>query len=90
MATGGACVALVALGALLVWTAYRGARGSAARQAAATPLGLTGGVCVLAGVAVGVSGLDTVPGLIALVVAGLVLVVGSVVTVTVARGAARA
>jgi hypothetical protein len=88
-------VALVGSGAAMVWLAWLGSQGRlrpdptrrAVHQAAAGPIGVTGGVLVLAGVAVAVSGLDSRPGQVALAVGMLALVVGSLVTAVVARRA---
>jgi hypothetical protein len=77
VATGLATLGLVAVGAALVWLAWQGSqRGGPGRQASASAVGLTGGVCVLCGVAVGVSGLASPPGAVAVVVAAVVLVAG--------------
>lgn len=88
-------VALVGSGAAMVWLAWLGSQGRlragstrrAAHEAAAGPIGVTGGVLVLAGVAVGVSGLDSQPGQIALAVGTLALVAGSLTTAVVVRRA---
>lgn len=87
MATGAVTFGLVTLGALLVWTAFRGSRRNVRRQAAAAPLGVTGGVCVLGGIAVGVSGLGTPPAVVALVFTAVVVALGGLATVVQARRA---
>jgi hypothetical protein len=76
----------VALGVLLVWIAWRRSQlTDASRGAGVSVLGLTGGIAVLGGIAVGVSGLDTPPGVVAVAVSGVVLVAGSVVAATQVR-----
>ena len=78
MATGAVALGLVALGVLLVWMAWRRSQHpDASRGAGASALGLTGGICVLGGIAVGVSGLDTPPGVVAVAVSTTALVAGS-------------
>ena len=78
MATGVVALALVLAGVALVWLAWRRSQyPDASRGAGVSALGLTGGIGVLGGIAVGVSGLDTPPGVVALAVSGAVLVAGS-------------
>ncbi len=73
-----------------MWVAWRGSHGDEADRRAATPTGLAGGVLVLAGVAVGVSGASSPPGVVAIVVAVLAVVVGGAARFSAARGATRA
>lgn len=81
-------LALVGGGAALVWLSWVGSqRGGAGRRAAASAVGLTGGVLVLCGIAVGVSGLSSPPGVVAVVVAAVVAVVGLGTAVIQARHA---
>ena len=62
MATAAVAVGLLVLGALLVWWAWRSSQRHDAGRWAAGPIGVTGGVVVLAGVTVGVSGLASPAG----------------------------
>jgi hypothetical protein len=97
--TAAVTAALVAVGAALVWLAWLASQdrlGSRperfpALRAAAGPAGVTGGVVVLAGLAVGVSGIGSVPGQVAAGLGALALVVGGAVTaLAAARGTGSA
>lgn len=97
MGTAAVTVALVALGAALVWLSWLASQdrlGSRverrpALRAAAGPVGVAGGVVVLAGVAVGVSGFGSVPGRVAAALGVVALVVGAVAAALTARSAER-
>ena len=90
MATAAVAVGLLVLGALLVWWAWRSSQRHDAGRWAAGPIGVTGGVVVLAGVTVGVSGLASPAGVVGVAVAAAALVVGLVAAVRSAdRGASR-
>ncbi len=89
MGTAVVGLGLIVLGALLVWFAWRGSQhGAPPQQAGAAPLGLTGGICVLAGLAIVVSGLDSTPGLVALAIATVTVLCGLLTTAVLVRRAA--
>ena len=65
MATLAAFVVLVGAGTAAVWLAWRGSQGHLRGRGwveAAGPLGVGGGVCILGGVAAGVSGVPSPAG----------------------------
>ncbi|MFZ4517298.1 MAG: hypothetical protein ACOYOP_02850 [Microthrixaceae bacterium] len=88
MATLAAFLVLVGLGVAAVWTAWRGSQGHHAGPGwadAAGPLGVGGGVCILGGVAAGVSGVPSPAGWVGIAFGLGGLAVGSVLAVLASR-----